>query len=55
LPRCPVQLVLPVLHKALALLLLVLLYTAQNSEGALQVHLLIMSALALCLWGCVTL
>jgi hypothetical protein len=42
------------LHRCLAALLAVLLYTAQHNEGHVRFHLLVMSALTLGLWGSVT-
>lgn len=48
------EIVIPFLHKCLAALLAVLLYTAQHNEGHVRVHLLVMSALTLGLWASVT-
>lgn len=48
------EIVIPFLHRCLAALLAVLLYTAQHNEGHVRFHLLVMSALTLGLWGSVT-
>lgn len=48
------EIIIPFLHKCLAALLAVLLYTAQHNEGHVRVHLLVMSTLTLGLWGSVT-
>lgn len=53
-PIARAQVVIPILHKALAALLCVLLYTAQSQQGTLRIHLLVMSALTLCLWASIT-
>eukprot|EP00624_Nannochloropsis_granulata_P004327 evm.model.NODE_31567_length_81678_cov_30.212677.21 len=48
------EIIIPFLHKCLAALLAVLLYTAQHNDGHVRVHLLVMSGLTLGLWGSVT-
>lgn len=45
--------VLPILHRCLAALLAVLLYTAQHNPGPLRTHLLCMAGLTVGLWASV--